>query len=469
MFTRSKHVAISGLHQSGKTTLIASLLNHLFDHDADKFHVGPHDCEILADWTRSKHGRAGQQIFEDVCGRLRSNEWPVKTLNPSTFDLRWRLSSLSPGFWQRFRKSYRWNRLFIHDFPGERFADIDIALEHDYGNWCDTVVSRLANDDILKSYSADFLENYRASTIDSKQSNELIDKLASSYKRFLGSLLADGHCDIAPSSFLIDSTGKYLGEKIDQTSRNINTFAEQGECGLPNKPFAPFPQSLRSTKQGKEMAENYGEYRQKVVLQCIRKLQRCDTLVLLVDVAAVFENGPSWKNTIEHSFNRQIEFVLNRHKLVAMVKDLSGKLTFGKLGTPRLRKILIVGTQIDRLLPPDRDRVIEFLKGFSRRLLRIAQRDRGVKVEYLAIAAIEATSVNEPPNENSLNVFDVRNGIRVCVEESPSRFPDYDGFPNDWERGDYRFPRPKCGLPKTRGNVPGHIDLDLLAAKILGV
>src|SRR5438067_283033 len=134
--TSEHRIGVVGLHTSGKTVFLTSLINHLKDHDPARFRLGNGDVTIRR--FRELALDRGWDPFNYKGNRdavVHDGTWPRKTTDRAQYTCAfersdWRLADA---------------KLKFYDLPGERIADAIMALRI-YKDWSDHVLGLIAND-----------------------------------------------------------------------------------------------------------------------------------------------------------------------------------------------------------------------------------------------------------------------------------------------------------------------------------
>ena len=125
--TTECRVGVVGLYNAGKTVLLTSLINHLQDHDPDRFPLGGRDTSVRKfellppdpGWAAFNYAGYRDALVHD--GR-----WPEKTRDRSQFVCQFERSD-----W-----TFSDCLLKLYDLPGERIADAAM-LGRDFAEWSD--------------------------------------------------------------------------------------------------------------------------------------------------------------------------------------------------------------------------------------------------------------------------------------------------------------------------------------------
>lgn len=440
-------IAVTGLTQAGKTVFLTSLIDHWLKCDPNRFRLdGATQKQIYCKWSDTEIGRQGRRFFLKNRARLERGDWPEKTLSNERYELLVKLD----GRW-------RWKRVTFIDIPGERFADADMLLARSFDQWSDEIRHRLGLEERIANESREFLALYDAATADEKLGPATVDNLAVAYQRLLAQLILRQHPFISPSSILVDQTGQYVPDRVLDASDPavlVDWLSTTAECGLHGKPVFPLPPSVRATESGRRIAQNYLAYCQQVVRPALAPLAGCQDVFILIDIVAILENGPEWKNVLAELLDSMLRHVAPGGKLTRLMKTT---LRLGSLGwmPTHLRRISFIATQIDRVHPNEHDRLGRLLESLYREAARCYEADGSFQCNRVLVAAVNSTHCAD-----GLLSYNRQNsrGELEGAQQSANSLPD--AFEEDWCPDDYQFPRPAAIMPKNRGVPPAQINLE---------
>ncbi|RUL83970.1 YcjX family protein [Tautonia sociabilis] len=453
-FRSRRSVGLVGLFYSGKTVLLTSLIAHLRNHDPDRLPLDPSgsDDELTLLDELPPALCAERFDVDDHYNRLSVADWPAKTDRLSEYR-----AELVIG-----RKSWWTIDLSLVDLPGERLADMVIARHPTFEGWSDTVLG------VFRKF-AEFAEVARP-YFDTLGRNLAEDDVLLAYRTLLATLHSRFMPFISPSSFVLDPEGVPIDARLGPSppcsvAEAIRRKAERGTCGLSSsEQFAPLPADVRerAPELAAAFAQRYQRYRTQLVLPFARALARCDDLVVLVDVTVLLEGGHGMVNANRAFLEQVLSYVdpglsPGRQLYAAAVSALS----FGLTRLEHVRRVAFVATKADRVVRDDRDRLLDLLSRLTRPIIRPHLATKHLTVEHLIVAAVNSTwsEPGDPPDMLRYNT--PRGEVKAPVSRLPDDWPDH------FDPGRFRFPRPEPSLPRARIKVPPHINLDRLARFVL--
>lgn len=452
-FRRS--VGLVGLFYSGKTVLLTSLIAHLRNHDPDRFPLGsgPDAPEITHLGELPPALCVERFDVDDHYNRLIDSDWPAKTdrLNEYRAEL-----VVGKGSW--------WTTdLSLVDLPGERLADMVIASHPTFDAWSDAVLGVLRNEAEFARIARPYLD--MASRHDATEANIL-----AAYRTVLATLHTRFMPFISPSSFVLDPEGVSLDAKLgpDRPATEADRIAlkaDRGVCGLyRSEQFAPLPLAAReqSPVLTPIFAERYRRYREVVVLPFANALSRCDDLVVLVDVTVLLEGGHGMVNAYRAFLEQVLAAVDPGFTPAQQVVDWGlWTLSLFQAKYAHVRRIVFVATKADRVVRDDRDRLLDLLTQLTRPIIRPHQARKHLTVEHLIVAAVHSTWTQPGDPADTLRYNSPKGEVQATVSRLPDQWPDH------FEPGRFRFPRPEPSLPRARVRVPPQINLDRLTRFLL--
>ena len=151
--TTERRVGVVGLFAAGKTALMTSAINHLADHDADRFRLGNGQEPVTLRKFREVAPTSGWERFPYPAHRdalVNRGKWPHKTRDRSEFACQFE------------RSDWAFSDCLVRliDLPGERFAD-SAMLGRGYAEWSDHWHAATAADNPSREAAGGFLDALR--------------------------------------------------------------------------------------------------------------------------------------------------------------------------------------------------------------------------------------------------------------------------------------------------------------------
>jgi uncharacterized protein len=456
LWTRDYRIAVTGFANSGKSVLLTSLLQHLFNHDPGRFYIHGQVKIVAPEWS-ALNGKAWDDFHRDFdrnIALLRATEWPDKTLRASRATLRFRRND-----W-----GYSQLRLTLYDLPGERFADSSI-FRQSFEDWSRDQLEWLGPLSSPHPEVASYLDS-----IQRWPANKLTaEAIVLAYKRALAALYAGYHKQLTPSTFVLDQDANYLAKVChdELATRDWKAVAAARISGLPDGEFAPLPRRVldHSPDFAEQFAKHYRRYRLRVVRPLFRDLSRCDAVAVLVDLAHILQSGPAVLDDADE-FVRQVLDALQPGR---RLRDLLLSLLPSRIHRPPMCRVALVASQVDRFHDKDHDNVLQLLRRLAERQ---AEKFRGAIGDYFRTAAV-CSAFSAAGQDVLLPSANASKGFPVA------RLPDsWTDWPAQWDpqmlfvsKGG--FPRLPPGMPNphapgARRAAPGHLGLDVLFRFLMG-
>ncbi|HEY3789868.1 MAG TPA: YcjX family protein [Urbifossiella sp.] len=449
--TTECRVGVVGLYNSGKTVLLSSLINHLQDHDADRFVLGGRDTRLRKFTTLPPDG--GWDAFNYAGCRdalVHGGRWPGKTRDRSQFACRFERSD-----W-RFSDCL----LKLYDLPGERIADAAM-LGRDFASWSEHVLSMIANDAGYRNCCEPFLNV-------AVDSNPREEDLLQAYKLSLANLILNFKPLISPSTFLLDIKGQPA--KPD-TPKNL---AAGRHLGIgPEAEFCPLPANLRAAnpEMHARFGNHYEDYVERVVRPTVFALKSCTSLIVLIDVTMLLAGGVGMYDDNKLILRDLLDVLApGEHPILGPIeRGISKVLLPQQLRRKWINRLAFAAPKMDLVHPIDRDRML----GLMRRMVeKYADNRDGLKHEFFNVSSVVSTRVLPVENGKRMLVgIPLRDGEGRKLPPGPeqrfetSALPD--DWPMDWRPGRFSFPEVYPQMPTRKDYPPEQVNVDKLATFVI--
>ena len=425
--SRYRRIVAIGPRHSGKSVLLASILDHLRKDPGNFLASGDR-------WIRHGVERYPGDLPPIPLDRILREAaeealWPEITVSPSA--LRFRATHERP--WKRDLV------LDFIDFPGEAVADF--LGGGSYDDWSEAVFAHFPDD--LDPESVEGLRAYRAA-LSKAEDDTGTEALAARF-----------------ADLMVEATrrGRYLTTPSVLCSRVF----EDTPSG-PKADFAPVPLDLASRlpRTRAEFARRFADYRRDQVLPLESLLADADALVLPIDVGWILSGGPSVLRD-QHALLSAVGALLER---IDSVWNRLGSF-LGRSLTPlddslfpgRLRSVVLCATKIDLFRPADRSLLDDLIRRLAEPVLRGAGA-HGLRVLNTACAAVRS-STDAPGADGRIRGYRGGEALDVLPPALPEQWPDR------WNPADFRFPRLDPRVSRNGLYPPAHIHLDRIVRSII--
>lgn len=451
--TTERRVGVVGLFAAGKTVLLTSLVNHLADHDPDRFRLGSGRSPVALRKFRPAPPTAGWEPFPYAAGRdalVNKGKWPAKTRDRSEYACRFERSD-----WVFSDVVLR-----LYDFPGERLADAAM-LGRTYAEWSDHWHALTAADTVQRECGRAFLDTLAVPTTPA-------DELLAAYRLALATAISAPHYKpfVSPSTFLLDADGRLARGDTPEA------VAAGRVAGLTaDAQFCPLPANFRGKRPelAGTFAATYEQYQTAVVGPYVEALRSCHALIVVVDVLHLLAAGVGACNDNRQILRDLFDVLGPGETFVKRIARNAAELVVpGALAA--ISKVAFVVPKIDLVHPRDRDKLPHLLKQFVGKL---ADDRDGLAAGYFPVSAIRSTkalAANDP--ERTLVGVPYRDA--AGARQPPGveqRFPATalpDEWPHAWRAGEYTFPEVYPAVPALHSYPPDQIGLDRVVAFVLG-
>ncbi|MBP3956417.1 YcjX family protein [Gemmata sp. G18] len=450
--TTEARVGVVGLYSAGKTVLLTSLINHLQDHDSDRFPLGKPGTHLRKFTVKEPdRGWAPFNYSGHRDALVNYGRWPSKTTDRAQFVCQFERSD-----W-----TFSDCLLKLYDLPGERIADAGM-LGRDFTAWSERMLSLFVNDSTYRTCSAPFLDAI-------KKPGATETELLTAYRVSLANLILNFKPLISPSTFLLDLKGQPARPAAPEE------LAAARHCGVDEQnQFCPLPAELR--RNGTELFESfssrYNLYVEQVVVPTIAAYRSCTSLIVLVDVTMLLAGGVGM-----YDDNRQIVRDLfdvlapGENKLFGPVARGLSKVFLPHQWRPGwITRLAFVAPKLDLVHPLDRDR----MQLLTRRMVERFATDRdGLQHQFFNVSSVVSTKAlpTEPGAGRVLVGTPLRGADGRKVPPSgeqrftASELPD--DWPLEWPAGRYAFPEVYPRMPTRKDYPPDQVNLDKLATFVI--
>jgi predicted YcjX-like family ATPase len=450
--TVEARVGVVGLYNSGKTVLLTSLINHLQDHDPDRFPLGSKETRVrkfavhAPDRNWSAFNYAGHRD-----ALVNAGKWPAKTTDRSQFVCQFERSD-----W-KFSDCV----LKLYDLPGERVADAGM-IGRDFTGWSEKMLGLFVNDSGYRACSAPFLDAV-------KKPGVTAGELLHAYKLSMANLILNFKPLISPSTFLLDTRGSAARPDTAEAlaaSRFSGTDA--------NSQFCPLPADVRKpgTEPFESFRAHYGRYVQQVVEPTVLAFKSCTALVVLVDVTMLLAGGVGMYDDNRQIIRDLFDVLSPGENTVfgPLLRGLTTLLLPHQWRPGWITRVAFVAPKMDLVHPADRDRMLMLLRRMAER--HAADRD-GLKYDFFNLSSVVSTKAL-PLAEAGPRVL-VGTPLRGADGKKQPPGPEQrftvselpDDWPLEWPPGRFTFPEVYPRMPARKDYPPDQVNVDRLASFVI--
>ncbi|MDP1561570.1 MAG: YcjX family protein [Pirellulaceae bacterium] len=453
---------VIGMTRAGKTTLICAMIDHWLNHpNGDRLHFRDGD-RLICHW---KHPVSeGRRHFEASRVRFCDGRWPEKSLKPMNYQLNWRFASQKKVIGLKFRRSFQ--TIEIADIPGERMADIEMFVCKSMREWSQQVVHKFRTNFITRQYFGEF-DQLLSQSADVDGQAAWFASLEAAYRRFIAKLISKNHPLVTPSSLLIDRNGEYVPKSARGSVEQLTAWLEnEAHLGLStDEKLFPLPEALLNTDFGQSMEKTYHAYVKKVARPSLSDLVSAEDVIITVDVAAILQEGPSWKNFTDYFLGKVADTLKPSGPILHALKKAWNWISY--LGTagyhkPRtVQRVFLVSTQSDRVHDRYQDSLARLVDSLKNHGLKTLINSGNVHVEAFPVSAVLSTVCDESTMQYRHKDMNGIQDVVIPACEIPIEFPD------DWASTAYKFPIAATKMPRNEAIPSVQRNLDKLSQSLL--
>jgi predicted YcjX-like family ATPase len=354
----SLRLGVTGLARSGKTVFTTALVHHLTEGTSlPAFRASAEGRIRRAHLAHQPDDAVPRFAYEEhIASLVTARRWPQSTTRIG--ELRLDIDYERAGGW---RSGPATLALDIVDYPGEWLLDLAL-IDAGYRDWSRQVVEasrRPARRDIAAPWHASLQSHAPDGPADEVAAAQASDE----FKAYLTALRA------GPEAVATTPPGRFLMPG-DLAGSPALTFAP---LDLPGDAIKP--KTLASL-----MERRFEAYKTHVVRPFFREhFQRLDRQIVLVDVLAAIDDGPTALAELEEALDR-----------VLMAFNAGRNTLLSRLFAPRADRVLFAATKADHVHHTSHDRLDRLLRLLVNRAARRTEA-AGARVGTVALASVRAT------------------------------------------------------------------------------
>lgn len=365
-----KHIVVTGLSRSGKSTLFTSLMAQL-THRAQGLGIGGYDGLPLLSSLPSRLVKSVSLVewkespafpYQDNLQTLCARQWPASTTSVSTFAVDVYLRKENKLLNNLLGDTII--RLVIHDYPGEWLIDLPM-IRQTFTDWSAHNFAQQTSEpqqSLAKPWHQ-FVHDFDFSAPATPANAE---RLISAYRHYLQSAKQDGLTRLQPGALLL------LPDAFE--------MKRWGFCPLPAKITANprHPWVVLFDKRYRKFIKEW------VIPFRDDFFRHSDKQIILTDLLEGLNYGKHYLYEIQESMNHLIaSFVYGKREWYERLHKPQG-----------ITKVAFVATKIDMIPPHEQSNLLTLLKdithGAQQQLV-----EKQVDFEHFAIASVIATKVDQ--------------------------------------------------------------------------
>lgn len=365
-----KHIVVTGLSRSGKSTLFTSLMAQL-QYRAHGLGIGGYDGLPLLSVLPSRLVQAVELVawsdspafpYQHNLESLYARQWPDSTKSVSTFAVDIHLRKENQLLHRVFGDSV--TRLVIHDYPGEWLMDLPM-IQQSFIDWSAHTFAQQTSEP-QKSLSADWHRFIHDFDFSRPANDANAEQLIHAYRAYLLKAKQDGLSRLQPGALLLPPDAFDLHR--------------WGFCPLPAKVTANprHPWLILFQKRYQYFIKQW------VVPFRNDFFRHSDKQIILTDLLEGLNYGKDYLYEIQETLNHLVaSFVYGKREWYERLHRPMG-----------ITKVAFVATKIDMIPPQEQPNLLALLKDISDGA-QAQLSEKQVSFEHFTIASIMATKVDQ--------------------------------------------------------------------------